>query len=143
MSFSRLRHSLFFRLTTAFLLVALVGVAVVAILANRATATGFNRFLMTGESTTWTALQSQLAQGYAQTGDWRGAEATLSAAVGSGRGAGGIQLTLVDADGAVIATAGARRGNMGQGQGPQPAPFPITAAGETVATLLVSAPGMG
>ena len=143
MSLSRLRHSLFFRLTTAFLLVALVGVAVVAILANRATATGFNRFLMTDESATWTALQAQLAQEYARTGDWRGAAATLSAAVGAGRGSGGIQLTLIDPSGAVIATAGARRGNMGQGQGPQPVAYPITAASETVATLLVSAPGMG
>ena len=71
MNLSRLRHSLFFRLTTAFLLVALVGVAVVAILANRATTNGFNRFLMTGESATWTILQAQLGELYAQTGDWR------------------------------------------------------------------------
>ncbi len=143
MNLSRLRHSLFFRLTTAFLLVALVGVAVVAILANRATTNGFNRFLMTGESATWTILQAQLGELYAQTGDWRGAGASLAAVAGSGHGAGGVQLTLVGADGSVIATAGARRGNMGQGQGPEPAAFPIIARGEEVATLLVSAPGMG
>lgn len=137
------RHRLWFRLTTAFLLVALVGAAVVALLANRATTTGFNRFLMTEEGATWADLQSQLGELYIQSGDWSGAESAMSAAAGRGRGGGGVQLVLVDMDGVTITTAGARRGQMGQGQGPEPQALPVTAGGETVATLLVSAPGMG
>ncbi len=133
------RHRLWFRLTTAFLLVALVGVAIVALLANRATTTGFHRFLMIEEGTRWSDLQRQLGGLYAQSGDWSGAATAMSAAAGMGRGGGGVQLTLVDGTGATIATAGARR--MGQGQEPQA--LPVTAGGETVATLLVSTPGMG
>ncbi len=136
-------HRLWFRLTAAFLLVALAGVAVVALLANRATTAGFNRFLMAGENSTWTALQAQLGEAYARTGDWSEAAAALNAAAGPGRGAGGVELTLVDENGAVIATAGMRRGQGMQGQGPEPLPLPVSAAGENVGTLLVAAPGMG
>ena len=141
--FRVVRHRLWFRLTTAFLLVALAGVAVVALLANRATTTGFNRFLLAEGAAGWIDLQAQLGELYARTGGWSGAEAMLSAAAGPGRGGGGVQLALVDASGTTIATAGARRGQMGQGQGPEPQRLPVTAAGQTVGTLLVSAPGMG
>jgi signal transduction histidine kinase len=133
-------HRLWFRLTTAFLLVALAGVAVVALLANRATTTGFNRFLLAEEGTTWSDLTVRLGDSYARTGDWSEAEAILSSVVGPGRGGGGIQLTLVDNAGQTIATSGMRRG---QGQGVEPQPLPVIAGGETVATLFVSAPGMG
>ena len=134
------RHRLWFRLVAAFVLVALVGVTIVALLANRATTAGFNRFLLAEGVGTWSDLAAQLGETYARAGDWSGAEAILSAAAGPGRGGGGTQLTLVDSTGVTIATAGARRG---QGQGPEPQSLPVTADGLTVATLLVSAPGMG
>lgn len=140
--FRAVRHRLWFRLTTAFLLVSLVGVAVVALLANRATTTGFNRFLLAEEGSTWSNLATQLGEAFARTGDWSEAEAILSSAVGPGRG-GGIQLTLLDPTGATVATAGVRRGQMGQGQGAEPQPLPVEAGGQTVGTLLVAAPGMG
>lgn len=134
------RHRLWFRLIAAFVLVALVGVTIVALLANRAATAGFNRFLLAEGVGTWSDLAAQLGETYAQIGDWSGAEAILSAAAGPGRGGGSVQLTLIDGAGATIATAGARRG---QGQGPEPQALPVTADGQTVATLLVSAPGMG
>ncbi len=137
------RHRLWFRLTTAFLVVALMGVTVVALLANQATTTGFNRFLLAEGDTAWSDLQIQLGELYAQTGGWSGAETIMNAAVGGQRGGGGVQLSLVDNSGTTIVTVGARRGQMGQGQGPQPQPFPVTAGGLAVGTLLVSAPGMG
>lgn len=138
-----MRHRLLFRLTTAFLLVALVGVVVVALLANRATTSGFNRFLQAEGSSAWIDLQTRLGELYAATGSWSGAEAMMSAVAGPGRGGGGVQLALVDPNGTVIAAAGARRGQAGQGSGPTPQELPVIADGQTVATLLVSAPGMG
>lgn len=136
-----LRHRLWFRLIAAFVLVALVGVSVVALLANRATTTGFNRFLLAEGAGTYADLATQLGESYTRTNGWQEAGALMSAAAAPGRGGGGIQLILVDSEGATIATAGARRGQ--GGQGPEPQPFPVTVDGETVATLLVSAPGMG
>lgn len=137
-----LRHRLWFRLIAAFVLVALVGVSVVALLANRATTAGFNRYLLAEGVGTWSDVAAQLGETYAQSGDWSGAQAILSAVVGPGRGGGSTRLTLLDSAGVTIATAGARRGQ-GQGQGPEPQSLPVTADGITVATLLVSAPGMG
>ncbi len=141
--FRAARHRLWFRLTTAFLLVALVGVVVVAMLANQATMAGFNRFLQAEEGSIWSNLAMQLGDSYAQAGDWREAEALLSSTVGPGRGGGGVQLTLLDQAGSTVATAGMRRGPMGQGQGPEPQSLPVNAGGRTVGTLLVSAVGMG
>ena len=141
--FRTVRHRLWFRLTTAFLLVALVGVAVVALLANRATTTGFNRFLLAEEGSAWSNLATQLGESYTRTEGWSEAEAILASVVGPGRGGGGVQLTVLDLTGATVATAGVRRGQMGQGQGPEPQPLPVDAGGETVGTLLVAAPGMG
>lgn len=136
-------HRLWFRLTTAFLLVALAGVAIVALLANRATTTGFNRFLQAEGNSAWNDVATRLGEAYAATGDWSSAEGILSSVVGPGRGGGGVQLTLVDIDGNPIAAAGTRRGQMGQGQGPEPQPLPVVAGDQTVATLYVAAPGMG
>jgi signal transduction histidine kinase len=141
--FRTVRHRLWFRLTTAFLLVALVGVAVVALLANRATTTGFNRFLMAEEDSTWSNLATRLGESYARTEGWSEAEAILASAVGPGRGGGGVQLTVLDLTGATVATAGMRRGQMGQGQGGEPQPLTVNAGGQTVGTLLIAAPGMG
>ena len=132
-------HRLWFRLTAAFLLVALAGVVVVALLANRAAANEFSRFLNSGESSVWGGLQAELSELFAQQGDWAGAEALLTAAAGAGRGMGGVQITLVDPVGEVIAASGARRG-MG---GSTPLTLPIISDGQEVASLQVRGAGMG
>lgn len=138
---TNLLHRLWFRLMAAFLLVALAGVVLVALLANQATTTGFHRFLTAEENAGWTELQAQLGDLYERTGGWSGAGALLATAAGPGRGGGGTQLTLVDRDGRTVATAGPRRGRMARIMEPQS--LPVTAGGETVAALLVISPGMG
>jgi len=132
-------HRLWFRLTAAFLLVALVGVAIVAVLANRAAVSEFSRYLSADEGGAWRGLQETLGDLYARQGNWAGADELLVAGAGSGRGSGGVQLTLVDEAGEVVAQSSPRRG-MGQ---TAPLTLPVTAGGREVATLQVRAPGMG
>lgn len=140
----RLTHRLLFRLTTAFLLVAIVGVIIVALLTNRATTTGFRRFLDAGAGSAWTGLQTDLSALYERQGNWDGATSLLEDATGAGRGPGNTTLTLVDGQNNVIAASSARRGQ-GQGAG-QPANalrLPVEVNGQTVATLIVNSPGLG
>mgnify|MGYP000048899596 CR=1 FL=1 len=56
-----LRTSLWSRLTVAFVFVALIGVTLVAVLANRATSVGFQRYLQAGEIASFGDLQQDLA----------------------------------------------------------------------------------
>ncbi|MFO7663545.1 MAG: ATP-binding protein [Chloroflexota bacterium] len=137
-------HRLLFRLTTAFLLVALVGVLVVALLTNRATTTGFRRFLDAGAGSVWTGLQTDLGTLYARQGNWDGAADMLAEAVNSGRGPGSTMLSLVDPGGQVIAASSPRRGQgQGGGQSAGALQLPVETNGQTVATLIVHSPGQG
>lgn len=137
-------HRLLFRLTTAFLLVALVGVVVVALLTNRATATSFRRFLDAGAGSAWVDLQADLAGLYRRQGDWDGAAVLLQNAVGDGRGPGSTVLSLVDRQENVIAASSPRRGQgPGSGQSAGALRLPVTVDGGTVATLIVTTPGQG
>lgn len=139
MSFpSDFHHRLWFRLTAGFLLVALLGVSVVALLANRATTAGFNRFLSAGENSAWSALQGALGDLYTRQGNWDGAEALLAAAVGPGQAGGSVMLSLVDSDGAVLAGVGTRRG-----MGGSAIDLPVISGNHEVATLVVRGPGLG
>lgn len=134
-----IHHRLWFRLTASFLLVALVGVAVVAALANLAARNEFSRFLSAEEGSAWRVVLNELGALYEAQENWKGAEAVLVAAAGPGRGMGGVQLTLVDGAGAVVAESGARRG-MSQ---VTPLSLPVVSGGREVGTLEVRAPGMG
>lgn len=137
-------HRLLFRLTSAFLLVALVGVIIAALLIDRATTTGFQRFLAAGTSSAWSGLQADLAALYERQGNWDGAAALLDGAVSAGRGPGNTTLTLVDDRNNVIAAASSRRGQgQGAGQAAGALRLPVQAGGRTVATLTVSGPGQG
>ena len=107
-SLSELRHSLWFKLTAAFILVAAAGVIIVAILANRATTVGFRHYLNQDLAAQWTELQRQLADYYDHQGNWDGVESLLDAA-GPGRGQGSGTLVLLAGDGEVVALAGGRR----------------------------------
>jgi two-component system, OmpR family, sensor histidine kinase BaeS len=139
-----LTHRLLFRLTTAFLLVALVGVVVVALLTNRATTTGFRRFLDAGAGSTWAGLQADLGALYRRQGNWDGAADMLAEAVNSGRGPGSTVLSLVDNGGQVIVASSPRRGQgQGGGQSAAALQLPVEANGRTVATLVVNSPGQG
>ena len=100
-----IRHALWFKLTAAFLLVAITGVLSVSLLANQVTTNSFRTYLHEDQAGRWSDLQSQLARSYAQMGSWSGAEQILIAAR-PGRGQGGGGLILLDTDGNEIASAG-------------------------------------
>lgn len=137
--FSEIRHTLWFKLTATFLIVAAAGVIIVAILANRATATGFRHYLSQDLTAQWADLQGQLAGYYEQQGSWDGVE-TLLVPAGPGRGQGGGSLVLLAADGQIAALAGGRR-NYPSTVEEADADLPIIVDDQQVGTLLIKQPG--
>jgi two-component system, OmpR family, sensor histidine kinase BaeS len=141
----RLFRSLWFKLTAAFLLVALIGVLVVAVLANRATSTGFLRFLDEDRASALTRLQIDLANYYAARSGWDGVESLLRSyrqAQGLGQsGSGGGMMVLLDDAGQVAAS-------LGGGNSPRSRDFnleeglPIVVNGRQVATLIAEDAGL-
>jgi len=136
-----LRHTVWFKLTASFLLLAVIGAAVVAVLANQATVRGFNRFLDQDQLDQWRSLQSSLSELYAVQGNWDGAGALL-AAVRPGRGQGGMSFALLDASGQVAASAGGR-GSLPRSVDDAALSLPIQVNGRQVGTLLINEPGQG
>jgi signal transduction histidine kinase len=137
----QLRHSLWFKLTAAFLLVAAAGVITVAILANRATTLGFRHFLNQDNAAEWASLQAQLEGYYDQQGNWDGADSLLAAAMPNrGQGQGGGNLVLLAAGGQVVAIAGGRR-NYPTTAAEADISLPLMSAGQQAGALLVKEPG--
>ncbi len=129
---------LWFKLTAAFLLVAVVGVIVVAVLANRATAVGFTHYLNADRAAQWADLQVELARYYEQNGRWDGVEGLLrEVRPGRGMGQGGMSLVLLDETGQVAASAGRRGGEADAAS----VELPVVVDGRTVGALLVIEPG--
>jgi two-component system OmpR family sensor kinase len=135
---------LWLRLTAAFLVVALVGVGLVALLANRVTAAGVRYTMIQGQLTDATEVAAQLAEYYRQEGDWSGASEILGQEHGQGRGGGrgpggsAGQLYLAEADGRIV--AGVSSSELGRlldadilADG-----LPIEVEGQVVGTLVVS-----
>lgn len=131
-----MRHTLWFRLTAAFLLVAIVGVATVALLANRITTSRFQSYLQTSQ---WGDVRADLAALYARQGNWEGAGLLLA---GAQPGQGGSGLVLLDENGSVVAAAGGR-GNRPTGPADADLSLPVVVNGRTAATLLVRSAGAG
>ncbi len=135
-------QSLWFKLTVAFLLVALVGVGLVALLANRATTAGFRHYVIQGQLTDARELAGQLATYYAAQGDWGGAAQVLAQGPGQGRGegrgGGGGQLYLADANGRIVAGASSRELGRQLDRDVLVNGLPIEVEGTTVGTLVVS-----
>ncbi len=131
---SKVRHTLWFRLTAAFLAVAVVGVVAVALLANQATAVGFRSYLTESQ---WADLLADLANLYERQGNWEGVELILP---GVRPGQGGSGLLLLDEGGNQIAAAGGR-GNRPTSAVDADAALPVVVNDQTVGTLLVKLPG--
>jgi two-component system OmpR family sensor kinase/two-component system sensor histidine kinase BaeS len=134
-----IRHTLWFRLTAAFLLVAVLGVVVVALLANQATTQGFHAYLSQDQAAQWAGLQADLANYYARQGNWQGAE-TLLTAVTPGRGQGGTSLVILDVGGKTAVIAGGQR-NRPVTVADADVNLPIAVNGRVVGTLLIREPG--
>lgn len=136
-----IRRTLHFKLTAAFLLVALVGVLLVSYLANQATTVGLRRLLDADAIAQWQVLQARLVDYYAAQGSWDGV-ATVLATVPVGQGMGGLSVVLLDSAGVRIAAAG--------GQHNHPATLDdadltlsLEVENNQVGTLLIRASGMG
>lgn len=134
------RSKLWIRLTAAFLFVALIGIAMVAIRANQAASVGFARYLQVGELDQIRELQKELALFYASQEDWTGASRVLRASgAGPERGGEGYFLRVLDSEGTVVASRG--------GQSRSISDFDIELAleveGEQVGTLLAEPAGAG
>jgi signal transduction histidine kinase len=133
------------KLTLAFVLVAIVAVGLVAVLANRATAVGFQQYLAAGETNQLEQVSSQLADHYRQQGSWNGVNTILrDSGIGPDPAGGGYFVRILDAAGAEV---GGRGGGGGQGQNalvfaPEIS-LPIMLNGEQVGTLLAARSGAG
>lgn len=112
-------NRLWFKLTLAFLAVALVAVGVVAFLSLRSTGDQFRQYVVRNNSMAQPFLTEALTGFYVMNGSWAGVETALTtylqedeAAAGQGHGPGmgmgmgrmgrGVGLTLVDVSGRVI-----------------------------------------
>ena len=135
------------KLTLAFILVAVVAVGLVAILANRATAVGFEQYLAAGETNQLEQVTDLLADYYQQQGNWNGVNAVLrDSGIGPDPSGGGYFVRILDASGNDV---GGRGGGSGNGQGRNTPDFepeisiPIEVNGEQIGTLLVTTSGSG
>ena len=133
------------KLTLAFVLVAVVAVGLVAVLANRATAVGFQQYLAAGETSQLEQASSQLAAFYQEQGSWNGVNAVLrDSGIGPDPAGGGYFVRVLDATGNDV---GGRGGGSGQGRNtPEFEPevtIPILLNGEQVGTLLAAKSGSG
>ncbi|MBE2223276.1 MAG: HAMP domain-containing histidine kinase [Anaerolineae bacterium] len=131
------------KLTLAFVLVAVVAVGLVAVLANRATAVGFQQYLAAGETDQLAQAASQLATFYQQEGSWNGVNAVLrDSGIGPDPAGGGYFVRILDA-------AGNDVGGRGGGQGRNALEFepdfalPILLNGAQIGTLLAAKSGAG
>jgi signal transduction histidine kinase len=131
---------LWVRLALAFVFVALVGVALVAILANRATALGFQQFLETGEVIQLRDLQDDLSAFYAQQGSWEGTNTVLRrSGIGPEASGGGYFLRVLNTNGQVVGA----RGGQGRPENEFNIELPIMLDGQQVGTLLATEAGRG
>ena len=131
---------LWIKLALAFVFVALVGVVLVAILANRATSVGFQRYLQTDESAQLQELQDDLSAFYAQQGGWDGTNTVLRrSGIGPEASGGGYFLRVVDSDQQVIGS----RGGQGRPVEEYEIELPIVVNGQQVGTLLATEAGRG
>jgi signal transduction histidine kinase len=133
-----LHAKLWIRLTIAFAFIALVGVALVAILANRATSIGFARYLESGDIVRLEVLQDELGSFYAAGGSWNGVNSVLrGSGAGPQGGGGGYFLRVLDADRQEVGG----RGGQTRSTAEFDAEFPISVDGQTVGYLLAEPAG--
>ncbi len=137
-----MKAKLWVKLTIAFVFVAVVGVSLVAVLANRATAVGFQRYLLADTDADLLQLRDDLAAFHAQTGSWAEVNTVLrDSSVGPVGTGGGTFLRVLDEAGDIVGMRG--------GQGRNPSAFvpdtelPISVDGQRVGTLLVMHAGQG
>lgn len=134
-------NSLATKLSLAFVLVVVLGVASVSLLARRETTQGFQSYLESGGRMYATRVVEVLADLYRREGSWQGAQSAIQ---GQLRGPYD-RLVLADASGTVVAdSGGALLGRKAEGL-ESVSRFPVAVEGRSVGTLYLAAfsPGGG
>ncbi len=129
---TQLMRSMTFKLVAGFTLVALVGVLIVAVLANRLTSNAFGSYVAQGVQTQDQRIAAYVLSSY-ETGGWRSVAAALIPLSHST----GTRLLVADPSGKVIADSA---GQLTGDSLPSPAPsrqVKLTASGKTLGTLYV------
>jgi two-component system OmpR family sensor kinase/two-component system sensor histidine kinase BaeS len=145
-------RSLWQKQLLAFLVVILLGVGLVAVLANQAIGSAFGSYVQHGISARVQLLQAALADYYAQTGTWQGVEPLLatvsSGPLGMGRGRARTPMgpmagvatgapTLADANGVVLVGGDAGVAGQQLSASALAAALPIQVGERTVGYLLI------
>lgn len=145
-------NRLWFRLTLAFIFVALISAVVVAFLATTSADQQFREYLNRRDTLAQSGLLTDLAGYYQQTGSWAGADLILAnfapnegnhQGSGSGAGRGRPPLLLADATGLVIYDERNERVGTSFTAAELATTLPITANRQIVGYLLLGAQGRG
>ncbi|MBI3997504.1 MAG: HAMP domain-containing protein, partial [Armatimonadetes bacterium] len=124
-------RSVAFKLAVGFAAVSLVGVLIVAYLANRFTASEFGNYLESGGLAQEQRVAAYIADRYASAGGWRGVAAVLAPLSNWA----GERLVVADGSGRVVADSA---GQLAGGAVPNPPPgrsLPIVVEGRTVGSV--------
>jgi two-component system OmpR family sensor kinase len=139
-------NRLWVRLTLAFVVVALIAVATVALLVHLSVDVEFRRYLGYTGALAQSDLVTTLANYYREQGDWAGVEALLDASPRAGRGwgrgpmgPGGPALLLADAEGRIIYDRHGQRSGESLTSSQREEAIPIQVDGRTVGYLLTQA----
>ena len=144
-------NRLWFRLTLAFIFVALISAAVVAIVATTSADNQFREYLNRRDTLAQSGLLTELADFYQRTGSWTGADAILANfspnesnhQAGQGAGRGRPPLLLADANGTVIYDERNERVGTSFSAAELATTLPISANDQVAGYLLLGAQGRG
>jgi two-component system OmpR family sensor kinase/two-component system sensor histidine kinase BaeS len=134
-------NKLWIQLTLAFSLVTVLGVAIVALLANRQVSADFRSFVAQSQVQA-SPIVAELSDYYAAHTSWEGVDRLLSDFAGARHGMmgrGGPAIILADAAGQVVYTSAAGQIGARLAQPDLTAATPISANGQIVGFLLVRA----
>lgn len=140
-------NRLWLRLSLAFVLVTLIGVATVTLLVDWSAGSEFRQYVMRRDMMGQGSLLETLAAFYQRQGNWNGVADVLAGntrpGMGQGRGmmVGRPAILLADANYRVIYDERGTRFNSMLDQGERANALPVTVNGGTVGYLLVNSPG--
>ena len=140
-------NRLWFRLTLAFIFVALISATVVAVLATLSADNQFREYVARRDVLAQSGLLTDLAAAYQRTGDWSGAGVVLAAfspnTPGLGGGRGRPPLLLADAAGVVVYDERNQRVGTTLTSDERSSALPMALANVPIGYVLLGAQGRG
>ncbi|MBI5958301.1 MAG: hypothetical protein HY866_06190, partial [Chloroflexi bacterium] len=144
-------NKLWIRLTLAFLIVAWLATAGIALVVRTTTETSFRQYVRQRETENLQGLSAaELEDYYAQAGSWQGVETLLPGPKGSGQGqgsqrdrpggGGGPTVIIADRAGIIVAATNAALVGTPLDQDTYPDAVPLIVAGEQVGLLVQASP---